>query len=209
MNKKICNKCNLEKELNEFEFQKNKNTYRNICKECRNLQRRERYQKHKDEILQKKREYYQKNIERCRNYRRKSDLKNKRNESKEPKERLKLQLVRSINHSFERKGIKKTNTIEEILGCSIQEAIEKLLWTYKAHYKKEWDGMIKVEIDHIIPIMYARTEQQLIELCRISNLQLLTKNENHKKGGRISNGIGRNGQIKYTYYYGNFFDEEE
>ena len=54
MNKKICNKCNLEKELNEFEFQKNKNTYRNICKECRNLQRRERYQKHKMKYCKRK-----------------------------------------------------------------------------------------------------------------------------------------------------------
>ena len=50
---------------------------------------------------------------------------------------------------------------------------------------------------------------QLLTSIEVSNLQLLTKNENHNKGGRVSNGIGRNGQIKYTYYYGNFFDDEE
>lgn len=54
MNSKICNRCNLEKDINDFELQKDKNKHRNICKECRNLQRRENYQKNKEEILKKK-----------------------------------------------------------------------------------------------------------------------------------------------------------
>lgn len=209
MNSKICNRCNLEKDINDFELQKDKNKHRNICKECRNLQRRENYQKNKEEILKKKREYYHNHLEQCRNYRKKIDLKNKKSENKEPKERLKSQLVRSINHSFERKNIKKTKSTNEILGCKIEEAVERLLWTYKAHYRKEWDGIVKVEIDHIIPIMYAHTEEQMLKLCRISNLHLLTKEENHRKGGKLSNGIGKNGQVKYEYYYGDFFDDDD
>lgn len=136
-------------------------------------------------------------------------MKNKKSKNKEPKERLKSQLVRSINHSFERKNIKKTKSTDEILGCKIEEAVERLLWTYKAHYRKEWDGIVKVEIDHIIPIMYAHTEEQMLKLCRISNLHLLTKEENHRKGGRLSNGIGKNGQVKYEYYYGDFFNDDD
>ena len=32
MEKKICNKCNLEKELNEFSFRNDTKKYKNSCK---------------------------------------------------------------------------------------------------------------------------------------------------------------------------------
>ena len=34
MEKKICNKCNLEKELNEFSFRNDTKKYKNSCKIC-------------------------------------------------------------------------------------------------------------------------------------------------------------------------------
>lgn len=209
MNSKVCNKCNLEKNITEFEFQKDKNSYRGVCKECRNLQRRKKYQENKEEILKKKREYYKNNLEKCRSYRKVSKAKNETVISTDPKLRLKNQLIGTINNSFTRKGFKKNKNNEEILGCSINEAVEHLLRCYKRNYKKDWDGIIDVEIDHLIPIMHAHNEEQLIKLCRISNLQLLTKKENHRKGSKVSNGIGKNGRVKYKYFYDDYFDDEE
>ena len=49
--------------------------------------------------------------------------------------------------------------------------------------------------------MTARTQEDVEKLCRSGNLQLLTKEDNHIKGGRMSNGIGKNGKVKYEYYY--------
>ena len=61
MDKKICIKCEKEKPLSDFEFRKDKNSYRNICRECRNNQRRNRYQLNKEDINEKRRKSYQDN----------------------------------------------------------------------------------------------------------------------------------------------------
>lgn len=42
---KVCNKCNEEKELSKFPFEKSKNAYRGNCKTCENKRRYERRKK--------------------------------------------------------------------------------------------------------------------------------------------------------------------
>lgn len=201
MNEKICNKCGLKKDITNFEFRKDRNSYKGICKDCRNAARREHYQKNKDEINKKRRDAYANNMYKC-------CANRVNNKNKDVFSKLKNQLKRSINHSFERKGFKRIETFEEILDCNIEEAVNRLLLTYKAHYKKEWNGIEQVEIDHLIPLATANTREQVLKLCKIGNLHLLSKNENHRKGGRVSNGIGRNGRIKYTYCY-DFLDDDD
>lgn len=193
METKICNKCAIEKTLDSFEYRKDRNTYINTCKECRNEIKKENYAKNKDEINAKRRKSY---AEHRQEHSQKRKVKNNN-----PISKLRNQLIKTIDRSFERKGFKRNKTIEEILGCSIDREVEKLLFTYKALYRKEWDGKVMVEIDHIIPLMTARTQEDVEKLCRSGNLQLLTKEDNHIKGGRMSNGIGKNGKVKYEYYY--------
>ena len=201
MNEKICNKCGLKKDITNFEFRKDRNSYKGTCKDCRNAARRESYQKNKDEINKKRRTAYANNIDKCcadRNL----------NENNNYIDKLKNQLKRSINHSFDRKGFKRTETFEEVLGCNIDDAVTRLLRTYRAHYRKEWDGLEPIEIDHLVPLVTAHKREHVLKLCQIWNLQLLKKNDNHRKGGRVSNGIGRNRRIKYTYCY-DFFDDDD
>ena len=199
MDKKICIKCENEKPLSDFEFRKDKNSYRNICRECRNIQRRIHYQLNKEDINEKRRKFYQDN---------KIEYNTKRrSKNSVPMVRLRNRLIRSINKAFERKGFVREESYEEILGCSIEKEIENLLFTYKAHYKKDWDGITQVDIDHIIPIWTAKTKEQVKKLCSRGNLCLLTKEENHRKGGKMANGIGKNGKVKYTYFsVSNIFD---
>lgn len=52
MNTKVCNKCLIEKPLNDFEWQKDRPNQRKTCKKCRNLNR-----KYTDTQKQKIKEY--------------------------------------------------------------------------------------------------------------------------------------------------------
>lgn len=208
METKTCNKCAIEKTLDGFEYRKDKNSYRNTCKECRNKIKKENYDKNKDEINAKRRKSYAEHRQEHNEKRRKSYAEHRQeyNEKRKQKNtnpiyKLRNQIARTIDRSFERKGFKRNKSIEEILGCSVDEEVENLLFTYRSRYKKEWDGKVAVEIDHIIPLMMARTREEVQNLCSSGNLQLLTKEDNHIKGGRMSNGIGKNGKVKYEYYY--------
>ena len=52
---------------------------------------------------------------------------------------------------------------------------------YKYDYNDE-----EVEIDHIIPLSIANTEQEIINLCHYSNLQLLKKEDNRFKSNKLN-----------------------
>lgn len=91
--KKICNKCKLEKDINDFSKKyKTKNgiqKYQSICKECvseydknnkrnRNNYYKEYYDKNKEKILEYKKDYHINNrediLEKKRNYRKQEDV---------------------------------------------------------------------------------------------------------------------------------------
>ncbi len=84
-----------------------------------------------------------------------------------------------IYNSFYEKGLKKNSKTEQILGCSILEfksfienKFEKWMnWENKGLYNGElnygWD------IDHIIPLSFAKTEEELLKLNHYKNLQPL------------------------------------
>lgn len=221
METKVCNKCGVEKPINSFEYRKDRNSYRNTCKECRYNSRKEKYELSKDEKNKRRREKYQKNKDEINEKRRKiyaeikEDYNTKRRNRKitNPKTRLREQLLNTINRSFERKGYTRTKSYEELLSCSIDRAVDGLLITYKAMYHKEWDGIVKVHIDHLVPLALARNVKEVEKLCHTGNLCLLTQKDNIKKGGRLNDGIGRNGKRKYVPYYyldpDDFFDSEE
>ena len=67
METKICKKCNKQKELKEFYFLKQKEKYRNICKECE---------------IKKNMEYQQANLKKYKEYKREYNKKY-RNKNKE------------------------------------------------------------------------------------------------------------------------------
>lgn len=54
METKICNKCGIEKNIEEFQFRKDTNSYRHACKECLNKQKKILYnKKHEKERMLK------------------------------------------------------------------------------------------------------------------------------------------------------------
>ena len=98
--------------------------------------------------------------------------------------RLTLNLRSLTYQSFKNKGLRKNKRTENILGCSFEfmkEYIENkfenwMTWETQGRYNGEfnygWD------IDHIIPLSSAKTEEELIQLCHYLNLQPLCSKVN-------------------------------
>lgn len=58
---KKCSKCDVEKELDQFEFRKDTENYSGRCKDCLFKYRKEYRDKNKNSIIDKKKKYYQDN----------------------------------------------------------------------------------------------------------------------------------------------------
>jgi len=78
MEYKECKKCGQVKPIDEFGKDKySSDGFTCYCKECRNLQSKKYYSKHKDEIKLQKKEYREKNPDKIINTRRKYKYRNK------------------------------------------------------------------------------------------------------------------------------------
>lgn len=195
--KKTCNKCSVEKSILEFEKRSAfKDGYDCSCKECRrgiktftnkkcntcnSVYTCEPYKSTKQKIKKCK----SCTKERNNNYRREYVKKNKASWA-----------VRNvISQSFIRafKGqYKKSDRTEELLGCTIQEAINYIETTFKEGMSWENHGRCKDgscenvwHIDHKIPLDSAKTEEELVKLCYYTNLQALWAFDNLSKNSQI------------------------
>ena len=70
----------------------------------------------------------------------------------------------------------------QILGCSFEFFKNYLFENAKLRYPdfepKDFLESGKYHIDHIIPLVTAKTEEDVNRLCHYKNLQLLTKEDN-------------------------------
>lgn len=81
-----------------------------------------------------------------------------------------------------RGGVQSRRT-QEILGCDFETLWKYLLFTWKCNYGKEWNGE-EYQIDHFIPLAIAKSPEEVEKLCHYSNLQMLTPEDNLKKGDK-------------------------
>lgn len=88
-----------------------------------------------------------------------------------------------VSDALIRHGFRKTCCAEEILGCTIAE--------FKRHIEKQfkdgmsWENRSKWELDHIIPIASATTQDEALALNRFTNLRPLWKKANRAKSALI------------------------
>jgi len=189
---KICIKCNILKKYDKFPIRKDsKDGYRNSCKECEY----KKFKKWKEENTDITKEYHKKylldNKERLN--------KNKNNWFNERMKsdsifKLKRNIKNTIKGSFRRKHYKRNQKVIDILGCSIEEFklyLESKFETwmswenhglYNGDFNYGWD------IDHIIPISSAKTEEDILKLSHFLNFQPLCSKINR--------------EIKKSKYYG-------
>lgn len=130
----------------------------------------------RDKVLVQKKRYREKNKDKIRQDWRKYKLNKKKTC---PLFRLSTRIRKTIAHSIKNSGLKKSKCTEEILGCSFE--------FFKAHIESQfqpwmtWDnrglfnGTIDFgwDLDHIIPMSLARTEEDVIRLNHYSNFQPL------------------------------------
>lgn len=181
---------NKEKRKTYYPKEKRKEYYEKY-KEKTSIKAKKYYEKNKDDLIlrskkwneankehkkMKAKEYYQKN---------KADIKlkvkqyNKTKRNTDPLFKLKANIRTRISNLITNKGgIKKSKSIE-IVGCTYLELLFHLekqfqLWMnwdnyglYNGSPDYGWD------IDHIIPLKTAKTEEDIIRLCHYTNLQPL------------------------------------
>ena len=211
---KICTKCKIERNIDEFSKNKLKKYGVNShCKPCKKLH----YNENKKHYSEKSKKYYLKNSEKIKkisnnyyykntkkiNETRKKYLKNNKEKinlywRKYKKNRrstdylftIKNNIGRSIRQSFKRYGYTKKSKIFEILGCDYE--------TFKKHIELQfidgmsWNVIDNIHIDHIIPVSSAKNENEMILLNHYLNLQPLWAKENMSKGAKLPTPIEKN-----------------
>jgi hypothetical protein len=203
LSKKVCNECKIEKELKEYNKKiSNKDGLSYSCKDCISIENKIYKEKNKEKNKEYNKEYYLKNKEyysnkakeynvinkeKNKNKNKKYYLNNKEYFSEYTKNRkktdylfkLKLLIRTSITNCIKKRGYTKNTKTYKILGCSYEEF--KLYLESKFEFWMNWDKHGKYngefyygwDIDHIIPISSADTEDDIIRLNHYTNLQPL------------------------------------
>jgi hypothetical protein len=202
---KICIKCEEKKELDKFDKrEKSKDGYRNQCIKCLTNISKNRIEKLSEE---EKIEYRKKRRERGKKYRENNmeneefRLKEKNRRRKyhlkrldtDPLYRLRISYSRRINKCIKKFNIKNIHFLNN-LGCSLEDL--KIYIESKFETWMTWDNYGKYngelnygwDIDHIMPISSAKTEEEFHELCHYENLQPLCSRINRDiKKNKIEN----------------------
>jgi len=197
MKTKICTKCKKEQEL--FNFNNNSNKLdgkQPYCKFCQSIYNKKRWKENKDHVYKLNKKWKDNNPEYYINYNKKYEQNNKIKileyhkkynrikYKKDPIFRLKDQISTFINSSLNKINCKKNIRSYKILGCSFEEF--KLYLESKFEPWMTWENQGKYngdlnygwDIDHIIPISSATTEEEILKLNHYSNLQPLCSKVN-------------------------------
>lgn len=157
----------------------NKIRYSKLDKEKKKQQDKEYAQKNKEILNAKKKKWAKNNPEKNRASKTKYFINKLKSD---PLFRIKHNIGSAIRQSFKRKGFTKNNKCFTILGCTYQEFINHLeskfeSWMSWGNYGVPADGIYELnktwDIDHIIPISTAKTEDDIILLNHYTNLQPL------------------------------------
>lgn len=103
----------------------------------------------------------------------------------DPLFRAKGNMRNRLNNAFKRKRWNKNSTTAKMLGADIYTV--KTFIEVQFTEGMSWDNYGKGgwEIDHVIPLASATTEEELIKLCHYTNLQPLWAEDNLKKKDKI------------------------
>ena len=175
--------------------------YENDCKKRLEYAKKKYYEKRNDpEYINKKRKYWQRPEvqERKKQYnqnrvntpekkeRRKAYCKQLlQQRMKDPVVKLKAKIRSLISKKFTKKGFKKNNKAEIILGCSF--SFFKSYIEAKFQNGMTWQNYGEWHFDHIMPLATARTEKEVMQLNKYTNFQPLWAIENILKRDKLPN----------------------
>lgn len=168
---KVCSKCGVTKSIDNFSSRKDStHGFKDHCKECDSLYRKPIDKKYRQEnkatIRRKDLEYRKKRMEI-------DDLYKAKTIAREV-----------IRKAISRGGYKKNSRTEQILGCDYE--------TFKSHIESKftegmnWQNRGEWHVDHVVPISFAASEEQLLKLNHYTNLQPLWEAQNLEKSDKLS-----------------------
>lgn len=194
--RKIYAKLNVDK---IYEYQK---IYRKKNKDKAVEYRKKYYITNREKIKEKVKKWEQEHAVECREYKRKYYIKNadkfstycksnrkrineirKKNIETNPMAKLRSVLRNKLSSILILKGFKKGSSTESILGCDWETA--KFYIENKFEHWMNWGNHGQWEIDHIIPLVRAKTPEELIVLFHYKNLQPLLKKANRSKSDKL------------------------
>jgi hypothetical protein len=203
--RKICNKCELEKDIIDFPKNKaSKDGYRNYCKKCKNdadklykIEYNKKYRtKNRESIKEYNKKYESENKDKRKEYRNINKDRISENRRIYYKKKISndilFRISRKVRNIIYKSVINKNSKSESILGCTFEDFklyIESnfenwMTWENYGKYNGElnygWD------IDHIKPLSSAKSEVDIIKLNHYTNLQpLCSKLNRHIKSGKF------------------------
>ena len=206
---KVCSKCKVEKE--EGEFNKNrarKDGLSHWCKACRVVYSKSDKYKEYRKVYQKsdkRREYkevylksdkykeHRKVYQKSAKYKEHRKSRHEERSSTDPLFRLTRRLRAAVRGGLKRQGYTKRSLTYQLLGADSDTVHQHLIDSAIRNYGSFTD-ISDYHIDHVIPCASANTEDELIKLQHYTNLQLLTPEDNMKKGdktcGNTTLGVG-------------------
>lgn len=113
----------------------------------------------------------------------------KNRKAKDPLFKLKCNLSNLIGMSLKRQGYSKSTKSAELLGAPYELVQAHLKYTAIRNYGS-YDPTKKYEIDHIVPVATATTQEEAEKLQFYQNLQLLTPEDNLKKLAKLDWKLG-------------------
>lgn len=176
---RICNRCNIEKDYEFFDrAAKETSGYATICKQCRSIEKIE--YRSRPEVKEKRKIYEVSDIRRT--WKRK-----KHNEKIKNDILYKIKwIVRNrIRVIFQVKNINKIKKFDEYIGCTPEELLSHLENQFEPGMTWDNHGIYGWHIDHIIPLISAKTEEEIYKLGHYTNLQPLWAIDNLKKGSKL------------------------
>lgn len=102
----------------------------------------------------------------------------------DPLFKLRSNIGTLIANSLSKNGYTKSDTTVNILGCSVEEFKNYLESQFTLGMS--WDNRNEWHIDHIVPISYACSEEEILLLNHYSNLRPLWSTANQAKASKLT-----------------------
>lgn len=175
---KNCKICLIYKDKDSFHKRStSKDGLYDICKNCRKLITKKYNIENKDKIKQSNDKWRMDNPD----YRFDSGKYTKERIKKDPLFKLKRNIGSLILINFKQAKTEKAQKTIDILGCSIEnfrkhiesQFLEWMNWNNHGGTDKEYNFNNSWDLDHIIPISFAKNEQEIYMLNHYTNFQPL------------------------------------
>ena len=190
---KICNQCKILNPITEFSRNKSrKDGHQYYCKTCEKKYRDNNkdasklyHKKYSEDNRQSLKEYHKKYYENNKetlleNVKLYEKTRYSNDELYATTKRIRALVRQSVN----KQGYSKKSKTHEILGCSFDE--------FKTHIENQflegmtWDNRSEWHLDHIIPVSWGETEEEIIALNHYTNFQPLWAIDNRRKGNKFT-----------------------